>query len=402
MTKLLRISLFFLSLVSCLILVPPAARALEELSAISSYAMSEYWYRPTYYSSVEEALGALKNAQGKIVGWQGSFITQWDADAYGLRALGTVVEVTQNSLFYSNTVQVPQVESTVIPFAEVKSLHLVQISVDRQFTFGVRTDLANDMRMFRVADYQTASMVYNALATLVFASGNGLSFPVLGATFRDITPKDLWIPGLKEARGMIVTSVMRGSPAEKGDLRVRDAIVMCNGQPVESIAQWSEKIPPQQGAYDFNVLRKSTPPAVCHVFVPVEEQFPKPPKGLAFAAPKGQPAPAAVSSQPGPQPAAGGGTPAPPKMGFSLRYPSEAEKKAMGGKTGAVVAEVAPGGLAEAARLKAGDILVECNGKPIPAPEGLGSLLVPGENLLVILRNGQQLTVKVGTTLVSY
>lgn len=400
MPRFFRVSAFILSAFALLCAFSPAAFAVEPLGPVSAYSMEEYWYWPTYHPSVESALGALKNLQGKVVGWQGSFVTQWDADAFGLRALGTVVEVQQTSLFFSNTVQVPQVESTVIPFEEVTGLHLVHVGVDRQYTMGVRCDLKNEMKMFRVPDYGTATQVFNALATLVAASGRSVAFPILGATFRDITEKDLWIPGLKEAKGMIVTGVMKGSPAEKGDLRVRDAVVLCNGQPVENFAQWSEKIKPGAKSFDFKVLRKSTPPGVCHVTLPPDDLFPKPPQGLAFKAaqaPQAAQAPAPAASQP-----ASSETSAPPKMGFSLRYPNEAEKGLLGGKTGAVIVEVSPGGAAEKALLKAGDILLECNGKPIPSPEGLGSLLVAGENLFLVKRNGRDLTVKVGATLVSY
>jgi hypothetical protein len=376
------------------------ALAIEPLGPVSSYGMEEYWYWPTYFPSVDAAIGSLKNLQGKVVGWQGSFVTQWDADVYGLRALGTVVQVQQSGLFFSNTVQVPQVESTVIPFDEVLGLHLVRIFIDRQFTFGVRCDLKSGMQMFRVPDYGTAAQVFNALASLIAASGRPVSYPTLGAYFRDVTEKDLWIPGLKEAKGMIVTGVMIGSPAEKGNLKVRDAVVVCNDQPVENFAQWSEKIRPGAKSLDFKVLRKSTPPAVCRVLLPPDELYPKPPQGLSFVAAKTS-APAQAAPQAPGQPAPGE-APAQPKMGFSLRYPSEAEKGILSGRTAAVIVEISPGGLAEKALLKPGDILLECNGKNIPSPEGLGLLLVQGENVFLVMRNGKEMTVRVGSTLVSY
>ena len=374
------------------------ADAIEPLGPVSSYGMEEYWYWPTYHPSVEAALGTLKNLQGKVVGWQGSFITQWDADAFGLRALGTVVEVQQTGLFFSNTVQVPQVESTVIPFEEVTALHLVRVFVDRQFTFGVRCDLKGEMKMFRVPDYETAAQVFNALATLIAASGRPVSFPTLGVYFRDINEKDLWIPGLKEAKGMIVTGVMKGSPAEKGGLRVRDAVVLCNDQPVENFAQWSETIRPKAASLDFKVLRKNSPPAVCHVMLPPEDLYPKPPQGLAFTKTASGIAPQAPAPTQQAQPVSA----EPPKMGFSLRYPSEAEKKILAGRTAAVIVDVSPGGLAEKALLKPNDILLECNGKKIPSPEGLGPLLVQGENVFLVMRNGKEMTLRVGTSLVSY
>ncbi len=400
MRRFLRVSVLVLAVLFLTGCITSPSLALEELGPVSSYGMDEYWYWPTFHPTVDSALGALKNLQGKVVGWQGSFVTQWDADLYGLRALGTVVEVQQTGLFFSNTVQVPQVESTVIPFQEVAGLHLVHVFVDRQFTWGVRCDLKQEMKMFRVPDYGVAVQVYDALASLVMASGQLLPFPVLGATFRDITEKDLWIPGLKEAKGMIVTGILKGSPAEKGDLRVRDAVVLCNDQSVENFAQWSEKIKPGAASFAFKVLRKSTPPAVCHVTLPPDNLYPKPPQGLAFK-PAQNPSAAQVPAQAPSQPASTE-APAPPKMGFSLRYPNEAEKGLLGGKNGAVIVEVSPGGAAEKALLRVGDILLECNGKPILSPEGLGALLVAGENLFLVKRNGQEVPVKVGSTLVSY
>jgi len=107
-----------------------------------------------------------------------------------------------------------------------------------------------------------------------------------------------------------------------------------------------------------------------------------------------------VSGQPGKSRSEGDNSP--PKMGFSLRYPDEAELKALGGKSGAVIAELVTGGAAEKAGLQKGDILVECNGKPIASPETLGALLSPGENTFLVVRNGQNMIVKLGATLVSY
>ncbi len=52
--------------------------------------------------------------------------------------------------------------------------------------------------------------------------------------------------------------------------------------------------------------------------------------------------------------------------------------------------------------MKAGDILLECNGKPVLAPEALGTLLVQGENVFLVKRNGQDLIIRVGAALVSY
>jgi len=396
MSRIFRVPVMACMAILSLVFQPVAAKALLSQPDLSPYIIVEYWYLPAFYQTVEPAMGALKNLQGKVAGWQGGMVRQFDVDAFGLRTVGTAQVVTQTGLFTPDKVEDVQ-EWTVIPFAEVKNLHLVFIENSGSHPFCVMADLKNGIEIFRTPDFETASTVYNALASLIVASGNSLTFPGLGASFRDITPKDLWIPGLKEAKGMIVTAVMKGSPAEKGDLRVRDAVIMCNDLPVESFDQWSEKIKPGAGSFDFKVLRKSEPPAVCKVLLPPDDYYPVPPGSLSFKAMKGP----VAAQKPGIVPAAGN-LETPPKMGFSLRYPGEDEKKALGGKSGAVIAELVPGGLAEKAGLQIGDILVECNDKAIQTPETLGALLEPGENVFLVIRNGQSMSMKVGANLVIY
>lgn len=397
MSRLFRTSVLICLAIMSFAFLPSAAFAVLSPSDLAPYNMDEYWYLPTFYPLVDSAVGTLKNLQGKVAGWLGGMVTQWDIDAFGLRTVGTAQVVRETGLFTPDE-RVDVQELTVIPFAEAESLHLVFIENRSTYKYCVKVDLkTNGVEIYMTPDFETASTVYNALASLIIASGNSLAFPGLGAFFRDVTSKDLWIPGLKEAKGMIVTGVMKGSPAEKGDLRVRDAVIMCNSVPVESFAQWSEKIRPGARSFDFKVLRKSEPPAVCKVVLPPDDCYPVPPKSLSFKAAQGT-----VTPQQSGTPPTVGNSGALPKMGFSLRYPGELEKKVLNGKSGAVVAELVPGGLAEKGGLKVGDILVECNGKPIQAPETLGTLLVPGENLFLIIRNGLSMSVKVGADLVSY
>lgn len=141
-------------------------------------------------------------------------------------------------------------------------------------------------------------------------------------------------------------------------------------------------------------MRKSEPPAACKVVLPPDDYYLVPPKSLSFNAV--QDPVAARSSQEHRL------LRATSRLRLSLRYSGEAETKALDSKSGAVVVELVPGGPAEKGGLKVGDILIECNGKPIQDPEALGTLLVPGENLFLIIRNGLSMSVKVGTDLVSY
>ncbi len=370
------------------VLRPTVAPALLLPQDIAPYNIQEYWYLPAFYPSVEEAVSALRSIQTKVVQWQGGWV-EWDINPTGASATGTAQKRQETGLFTPDKL-VDFQERTVIPFSEVKSLHLVFIENRGSHPYCLRADMKNGVEIFRTRDIEIAKTLYNSLASLVAASGNKLDNPGIGATFRDITAEDLWIPGLKETKGMIVTSVAQGGPAEKGGLRVRDAVVRCNGNAVENVVQWKDKIMPGANRLEFNVLRKGEPPAVCSVEVFSKDKYPVVPSGLDFNS-GDKPA----SSQP-----QGEGNR--PKMGFSLRYPDEAELKLLGGKAGAVIAELVQGGLAENADLRVGDILVECNGKPVQSPEALGALLVPGENEFLVIRNGQNMMVKVGAILVSY
>ncbi len=388
MSRMLRISLLFFLLCAAAVFRPPLAAALLLPQDIVPYNIQEYWYLPAFYPSVNEAVSALISIQTKVVQWQGGWV-EWNVNPTGVRASG-IAKIRQETGVFTPDKLVDFQEQTVIPFSEVKSLHLVFIENRGSHPYCLKADMKNGVEIFRTRDIEIAKTLYNALGSLVAASGNELDNPGIGATFRDITADDLWIPGLKEARGMIVTSVAQGGPAEKGGLRVRDAVVRCNGNAVENVAQWKEKIMPGANRLEFNVLRKGEPPAVCSVEVFSKDKYPVAPSGLTFNT--GGKTPNSQSQ----------GENNPPKMGFSLRSPDEAEQKLLGGKTGAVIAEIVPGGLAEKADLKTGDILVECNGKPVLSPGALGELLVPGENEFLVVRNGQNIMVKVGATLVSY
>lgn len=389
MSRLLRMSVLLFLVIAAPVFRPSSAAALLLPQDMAPFNIQEYWYLPAFYPSVDEAEGALRSIQTKVVGWEGGFVREWSINPAGSKTMGIAQKRQETGLFTPDKL-VDFQEWTVIPFAEVESLHLVFIENRGSHPYCLKADLKNGVEIYRTADIEIAKTLYNALASLVAASGRDLAPPDIGATFRDITSDDLWIPGLKEARGMTVTGVAQGGPAEKGGLRVRDAVVMCNGQPVENSAQWKEKIIPGASRLDINVLRKSGPPAVCSVEVFSKDEYPVAPPGLAFGT--------AAKPENSRQPAANER----PKMGFSLRYPDEAELKILGGKTGAVIAELVPGGLAEKGGLNVGDILAECNGKPVQSPEALGALLVPGENIFLVIREGQNMTVKVGTTLVSY
>jgi S1-C subfamily serine protease len=175
-------------------------------------------------------------------------------------------------------------------------------------------------------------------------------------------------------------------------LQVGDLILSINGLPVDNNTEFQEKvwptIAPSKGVetYDLEILRKGTPMSV-KINLPSQDTFPRPPATLSFAPPPGS-APA--------------GQKQPPKLGFTLRSLESAEITALNGKTGAAIAELAPGGEAEKAKMQVGDIIVACNGQPLPGPKELGPLLNAGENTFTVIRKGLQLTFRINPVVASY
>ncbi|HRV72087.1 MAG TPA: hypothetical protein P5541_08625 [Thermovirgaceae bacterium] len=58
------------------VLRPTVAPALLLPQDIAPYHIQEYWYLPTFYPSVNEAVSALIGIQTKVVQWQGGWV-EW-------------------------------------------------------------------------------------------------------------------------------------------------------------------------------------------------------------------------------------------------------------------------------------------------------------------------------------
>lgn len=356
-------------------------------------AVQQHFHHPVYYPTIEEAYAAIRNMRGQFVGWKSTPPQKIELDRYGLTISGTLDYTTTVKEWVGGTfngswkdVQKPVhvEELNIIPFDRLVELQLNHYpDLEKDYKWGVCAIVkgSNDPPAFRTPTREMAEILYNAIASFTAASGHPLQLPRVGAAFRDVTSadvesKDLQAMGLTEQKGMVVNYVMEESPAKAGGLQAGEIIVACNDTPLANYEQWNRDFWTKPGSMTFKVLKKDG--ATTRLLEPVpEEKLPKPPATLTFIAPA-----SATEGQ------------KPPKLGLSLRIPNDAEKQAMKGKPGAVVSAITPGGLAEAAKLQAGDILLECNGKPIPGPEGLGALLTAKENSFTVMRKGNVLTVK--------
>ncbi len=341
--------------------------------AVEPTAYIVYDTLPTYFNTIEDGMKALSSIRDQIATEGGEMKN---------------VNLSKEGINFQTAVGSP----VSIPFATFTILRLFEIpKAAEPYKWGLGAKVSeNGGNVFLAAkSREAAEKMFSILASFTAAAGHPLDFRDVGSAAVDPNKADLKANGLKAPKGGVVQWVAVGGVSEKAGLQAGDLILSINGLPVDSNKEFQEKvwptIAPDKGIekYDLEILRKGTPMSI-HIQVRSMESLPKPPETLSFVAPA-----AAAQNQP-------------PKLGFTLRSLTDEELKALNGKTGAVIAELAPGGEAEKAKMQVGDIIVACNGKPLPDVKALGPLLVSGENTFVLLRKGLQLTIKVNPVVASY
>lgn len=331
---------------------------------------------PKYFNTLEEGMMAFSGIRDQISTSGGE-----------IRGLNLSREAI--------TFQVPMGSPISIPFASFTLLRLFEIpKAPEPWKWGLAAKISEkgDPVFLAAKSREAAEKMFSILASFAAAAGAPLELRDVGSGAVDPTKKDLKDNGLKDPKGGVVQWVAVGGPSEKAGLQVGDLILSINGLSVDNNAEFQEKVwptlAPSKGIeqYDIELLRKGKPVTV-QIKLTSLETFPKPPATLSFTPPPG--APAAAQKQP-------------PKLGFTLRSLDQAELTTLKGKSGAAIAELAPGGEAEKAKMQVGDIIVACNGKPLEGPKELGALLAAGENTFTVIRKGLQLTFKLNPAVASY
>ena len=203
----------------------------------------------------------------------------------------------------------------------------------------------------------------------------------LGVYIEDLSPEIARKFGVKQ--GVLITKVMRGSPAEKGGLKSGDVIVEFNGEPVKSVSDLQLKVINTKPGEQINV--KVIRDAHKKVFTVKIGQMPGS-KQVAMED--------LIS-----------------KFGFSVQELSPELRKRIGIpgwiKNGVIVTEVKPGSPADDANLREGDVIVKAGTTPrnmravrsvddlvsiFRKSNGSGVLLkvVRGENVLYLVLNPEE------------
>jgi serine protease Do len=200
----------------------------------------------------------------------------------------------------------------------------------------------------------------------------------LGVSIQEVTSELAKQFGLKEAKGALVSDVLKDTPADRAGLKRGDVIIKYNGHDIANAGQLrnlvAETVVGQQVA--VVIIRDKREKELT---VKIEEQ----PKDIAGA---------------------GGGSVAPTEnevlSGLEVRQltPDLAEQLNLPhATTGVVITNVESGSLAEEAGVRAGDVITEINRQAVKSLDDyrrIGRQLQAGESVLLLLnRNGQMLFV---------
>ena len=185
----------------------------------------------------------------------------------------------------------------------------------------------------------------------------------LGIAIQDITDELASTFGVKEREGVLVSDVMKGGPAEAAGVRPGDVIVELNGGTIKEVPELQRRVAgvaPGQTAR-LTVMRDSKP---LRLSVKIGEM------------PADEPSPAAAQDEEG---WGLGVEPLGPEAALRLNLPVT---------RGLLVTDVAPGGPADRAGLRRGDVIVEAGRTPVADPAALYRALAqlkPGERILVFV-----------------
>ncbi len=224
--------------------------------------------------------------------------------------------------------------------------------------------------------------------TAIVSSGNGIGFSIpinmareimtqliakgrvvrgwLGIAIQDLTPELAAGFGVKPSSGVLVSDVMKDSPAEAGGMKAGDIITEFGGTPIKDVTDLQKKV------------------------AAVEPGRPTPMVVLRDKAPT--PLTIKVGEQPGEEKVAAS-SPREEMLGLKVEplTPEAAQRFKLTAKAGVLVTDVASGSSGEAAGIRPGDAILEVNRQPVPNVEAFKRIIAaakPGDPVPVYLQRG--------------
>ena len=206
-----------------------------------------------------------------------------------------------------------------------------------------------------------ANMAKNVMTQLI--DHGKVHRSMLGVTTQPVTSEIASSLGLAQVHGALVNSVVAGSPAEKAGLRRGDVITAINGESIRSGNDLRNEVSQLQPgtATRLSIVRDGKEQTV-NVTVAERED---------------------TTAQPEDRDAAGSST------GFGMTVEpltrDRARELGIAATSGVVVVDVQSGGRAADAGIRAGDVIVEVDRKPVSDAEGLRAALKNGSRPALML-----------------
>jgi Do/DeqQ family serine protease len=202
-------------------------------------------------------------------------------------------------------------------------------------------------------------------------TGSVVRRPWFGATLQAVSAEIAEGLGLDRPRGAIVTTVYPQGPAQEAGLRAGDVVVAVDGVPVDDPDAFGYRFTTRgtEGTTALTIVRDGRERAVTVRLGPPPETIPRDERTIGGYAPLSGATVMNLS----------------PAVGEDLKLPS--------GKTGVVVAAVAPGSPAASIGFAPGDVVVEVNGERVDTTRTLEQMMGerPGTWRLVVDRGGELL-----------
>jgi serine protease Do len=193
----------------------------------------------------------------------------------------------------------------------------------------------------------------------------------IGVGFQELTPDLATQFGVQGRGGALISSVVPDSPAERAGLRAGDVVTKVDGEPIRESRDLQRTLLQRKvGAkVELTVVREKKERAFS---MATQER------------PSSARAPGERSN------GKGAPKPLPDSFGLELEPLTKPLAERLGlaaGQQGAVVSSVARGSIAERAGLKARDLIVEADRKPVRTPEDVRAALTDGTALLRVIRD---------------
>ena len=189
----------------------------------------EIYFRPTPLSSTGEALGTIKNLQGKLhAGLPNMYpVKGLDLDEYGLRLFT-----------YPND----QETITVIPFKEVQAIFIYHKEVNPEAKWFVIINADSSKGAIGAPDRRSVTQLADSIYTLSAALGREFPPRRLGVGWDNLTPDQAKDFGLAPNQGVLVVLVAQGGPADRAGIQRLDVITKIGDAPVTDAPQASKLV----------------------------------------------------------------------------------------------------------------------------------------------------------------